>query len=151
GLVTAGDVPGEAAVMASYLGEVDVFRALVPRITHIASYPALPENNFIDGLVYSKLRKLRVLPSEPCSDADFLRRAFLDIIGTLPTADEARAFLKDETSDRRMRLVDNLLQRPEFADFWALKWSDVLRVDRLALGHKRAYAYYRWIRDSFAS
>jgi hypothetical protein len=151
GLVTAGDVPGEAAVMASYLGEVDVFRALVPRITQIASYPALPENNLIDGLVYSKLRKLRVLPSESCSDADFLRRAFLDIIGTLPTADEARAFLKEESSDRRMRLVDNLLQRPEFADFWALKWSDVLRVDRLALGHKRAYAYYRWIRDSFAS
>src|SRR5437762_8098275 len=73
GLVTAGEIPGEAAVMASYLGEVDVFRALVPRTTQIADYPAFPENNFIDGLVYSKLRKLRVLPAEPGSDADFLR------------------------------------------------------------------------------
>ncbi len=151
GLVTAGEVPGEAAVMASYLGEVDVFRALVPRTEPIADYPALPENNFIDGLVYSKLRKLRVLPSGPCSDADFLRRVSLDIIGTLPTAEEAHAFLNDERPDRRARLVDDLLKRPEFADFWALKWSDVLRVDRLALGHKRAYAYYRWIRDSFAA
>jgi hypothetical protein len=151
GIVTAGDVPGEAAVMASYLGAVDVFRALVPRTEPIDNWPALPENNFIDGLVYAKLRKLRVLPSEPCSDADFLRRTYLDIIGTLPTADEARSFLKDDRSDRRARLVDGLLARPEFADFWALKWSDVLRVDRQALGHKRAYAFYRWIRESLAA
>src|SRR5262245_40937377 len=151
GIVTAGDVPGEAAVMASYLGAVDVFRALVPRTEPIDNWPALPENNFIDGLVYSKLRKLRVLPSEPCSDADFVRRVSLDIIGTLPTAEEARAFLKDDRSDRRARLVDGLLVRPEFADFWALKWSDVLRVDRQALGHKRAYAFYRWIRESLAA
>ncbi|HTI50911.1 MAG TPA: DUF1549 and DUF1553 domain-containing protein, partial [Planctomycetaceae bacterium] len=151
GLVTAGDVPGEAAVMASYLGAVDVFRAFVPRTERIANWPALPENNFIDGLVYAKLRKLQVLPSEPCADADFLRRVYLDIIGTLPTADEARTFLKDERSDRRARLVDDLLKRSEFADFWALKWSDVLRVDRLALGHKRAYAMYRWIRENLAT
>jgi hypothetical protein len=151
GLVTAGEIPGEAAVMASYLGEVDVFRALVPRTERIDNYPALPENNFIDGLVYNKLRKLHVIPSEPCSDSDFLRRAFLDIIGTIPTADEARAFLMDERSERRTRLVDELLRRPEFADFWALKWSDVLRVDRQALGHKRAYSYYRWIRESLAA
>ena len=151
GLVTAGEVPGEAAIMASYLGEVDVFRALVPRTEQIANFPVLPENNFIDGLVYNKLRKLRVLPSGPCSDADFLRRVYLDIIGTLPTAAEARAFLKDEQADRRARLVDDLLKRAEFADFWALKWSDVLRVDRQVLGHKRAYAYYRWIRQSLAA
>ena len=151
GLVTAGEVPGEAAVMASYLGEVAVFQALVPRTDRIDNYPELPENNFIDGLVYKKLRKLHVLPSGPGSDADFLRRAFLDIIGTLPTADEARAFLKDERSNRRALLVDELLKRPEFADFWALKWSDVLRVDRQALGHKLAYAYYRWIRECLAA
>lgn len=149
--MTAGKVPGEAAIMASYLGEVDVFRALVPRTEKIETYPALSANNFIDGLVYDKLKKLRVLPSEPAGDADFLRRVYLDIIGTLPTADEARAFLKDNRPDRRARLVDDLLKRPEFADFWALKWSDILRVDRQALGHKRAYAYYRWIRDSLAA
>jgi hypothetical protein len=151
GLVTVGNVPGDVAVMAAYLGQVDVFRALVPRSEHIENYPALPENNFIDALVYSKLRKLHELPSESASDGDFLRRVFLDVIGTLPTADEARAFLKDDRSDRRSRLVEQLLDRPDFADFWALKWSDVLRVDRQALGHKRAYAYYRWIRESLAA
>lgn len=151
GLVKAGPVPGEAAIMASYLGEVDVFRALVPRSERIENYPALPENNFLDGLVYRKLRKLQVLPSEQAGDGDFLRRVYLDVIGTLPTADEARAFLGDSRPDRRARLVEELLHRPEFADFWALKWSDVLRVDRQALGHKRAYAYYRWIRESIAA
>ena len=151
GVVTAGNVPGDVAVMAAYLGQVDVFRALVPRSERIENYPALPENNFIDRLVYRKLRKLHELPSEPASDGDFLRRVYLDIIGTLPTADEARAFLKDDRSDRRTRLVEQLLERPEFADFWALKWSDVLRVDRQVLGHKRAYAYYRWIRESLAA
>jgi len=151
GVVTAGKVPGDVAVMAAYLGEVDVFRALIPRSERIENYSALPEYNFIDTLVYGKLRKLHELPSEPASDADFLRRVFLDIIGTLPTADEARGFLKDDRPDRRSLLVEQLLARPEFADFWALKWSDVLRVDRQVLGHKRAYAYYRWIRESLAS
>ncbi|MBI3862493.1 MAG: DUF1549 domain-containing protein [Planctomycetia bacterium] len=151
GLVTAGETPGDVAVMASYLGQVDVFRALIPRPERIESYPSLPAANFIDGLVYAKLKKLHELPSPPASDADFLRRVFLDIIGTLPTAAEARAFLADEQPDRRGRLVERLLARPEFADFWALKWSDVLRVDRQVLGHKRAYAYYRWIRDSLAA
>src|SRR5262249_42596135 len=85
-----------------------------------------------------------------CDDAEFLRRAFLDIIGTLPTPAEARRFLADQRPDRRARLVEELLARPEYADFWALKWADVLRVERAALGHKKAYAFYRWIRDSFA-
>jgi hypothetical protein len=151
GLVTAGKVSGEVAIMAAYLGQVDVFRALIPRTERIENYPALPENNFIDTLVYRKLRKLQELPSAPANEGDFMRRVFLDIIGTLPAADEARAFLKDDRPDRRSRLVDQLLDRREFADFWALKWSDVLRVDRQVLGHKRAYAYYRWIRENLAA
>jgi hypothetical protein len=151
GLVTAGESPGEVAIMASYMGAVDVFRALIPRPEKIEQYPSLPEYNFIDPLVWAKLRKLNIAPSELATDAEFLRRVFLDVIGTLPTADEARAFLNDKRPDRRARLVDDLLQRPEFADFWALKWADVLRVDRQALGHKRAYAYHRWIRDSLAA
>lgn len=148
GLVTAGDVPGEAAVMAAYRDETAVFRVLVPRPERIEKYPALPENNFIDRLVHAKLRKLNVLPSEPADDAEYLRRVYLDVIGTLPTAGEARRFLADSSAVKRQRVVEELLQRPEFADFWALKWADVLRVDRQTLGHKRAYAYYRWIRDT---
>jgi len=151
GLVTAGEAPGDLAVMASYMNQVAVFRALIPRGETIASYPDLPTANFIDQLVFAKLKKLNILPSEQASDADYLRRVYLDVIGTLPTPAEARRFFADTRPDKRARLVDELLQRPEFADFWALAWSDVLRVDRQALGHKRAYAYYRWIRDSLAS
>ena len=151
GLVTAGESPGEVAIMATYMGAVDVFRALIPRPEKIEPYPSLLEHNFIDPLVWAKLRKLNIAPSELATDAEYLRRVFLDVIGTLPTADEARAFLNAKRPDRRARLVDDLLQRPEFADFWALKWADVLRVDRQALGHKRAYAYHRWIRDSLAA
>jgi hypothetical protein len=151
GLVTAGDSPGDVAVMAGFMNAVDTFRALVPRPGRIDPYPALPENNFIDALVFRKLRQLNVAPSDPAGDAEFLRRVYLDVIGTLPTAEEARHFLADRRPDRRARLVDDLLRRPEFADYWALKWADLLRVDREALGHKDAYRYYRWIRDSFAA
>src|SRR5207247_10623923 len=84
-------------------------------------------------------------------DAEYLRRVYLDVIGTLPTADEARRFLADKRPDRRARLVDELLERPEFADFWALQWADLLRVDRQTLGPKRAYAYYPSIRSGLAA
>ena len=151
GLVTAGDAPGEAAVMAGFMNQVDLFRVVVPRAEKIAHYPAVPENNFIDRLVFAKLRKLNILPSDLADDAEYLRRVYLDVIGTLPTADEARRFLDDRRPDKRRRLVDELLERPEYADYWALQWSDLLRVDRQALGPKRAYAYYKWIRDRSAA
>ena len=150
GLVTAGQSPGVAAVMASYLGQVDTLHVVIPRSQPIA-YAAKPaEHNFIDTHVYRRLGQLNIQPAELCSDAEFLRRVYLDLIGTLPTADEARAFLADERSNRRALLVDALLQRPEFADYWALKWADLLRVDRQALGHQGAYELYRWIRTSLA-
>ena len=152
GLVTTGDSPGEAAIMASYLGQVDVFRAIVPQPqpNSGSAFPQQPVLNFIDGLVDDKLRKLNIHPTGLCSDSDFLRRAFIDIIGTLPTATEAREFLAASSKNKRAELVDSLVHRKEYADFQALKWSDVLRVDRLTLGHKQAYTYYRWIREAFA-
>lgn len=151
GLVTAGDVPGDVAIMAGYLGAVDVFRTLVPRTEVLTARSELPVLNFIDTQVDAKLHKLQIQASPLCSDADFVRRVYLDLIGTLPTVDEARAFLANQDPERRAKLVDALLQRPEFADYWALKWSDWLRVDRQALGHDGAYRYYTWIHDSFAN
>jgi hypothetical protein len=136
--------------MASFMNVLDVCRVLVPGKQRIANYPALAENNFIDRHVHARLRKLHVLPSGDCDDATFLRRAHLDVIGTLPTADEARRFLADRRPDRRSRLVEDLLQRPEFADYWALKWADLLRVDRAALGAKQARAYHGWVREQVA-
>ncbi|HXT59214.1 MAG TPA: DUF1549 and DUF1553 domain-containing protein [Pirellulales bacterium] len=150
GLVTTGEAPGQAAVMASFMGEVDLFTAIIPRSQPIDASAALAAGNFIDQLVGARLAKLNIAPSRPASDAEFLRRVFLDTIGTLPSSDEARRFLADPRPDKRARLVDELLQRPEFADYWALKWADLLRVDRAALGHEGAYAYYHWIRRSIA-
>lgn len=150
GLVTAGQTPGVVAVMASYMGQVDVLHVIVPRPEKIADYPKIAEQNLIDGPVYRRLKQLNIIPAELCSDADFLRRVQIDLIGTLPTAEEARRFLNDARPNKREALVDELLQRPEFATYWALKWADLLRVDRLALGHKAAYDEYRWIRAALA-
>jgi hypothetical protein len=151
GLVTAGDVPGQVAVMASYMGAVDRFQVIIPRDRTTAGHAPLAEANFIDRLVSDGLRKLNIAPSAPASDAEFLRRVYLDTIGTLPSAAESRRFLADRRPDRRAHLVDELFERQEFADFWAMKWADLLRVDRVALGHRGAYAFYKWIRDSLAA
>src|SRR5262249_4113757 len=123
GLAIAGEVPGEAAVMASYMNAVDVFRVVVPRPETIANYPPVPANNFIDGLVFAKLRRLNVLPSDLADDAEYLRRVYLDVTGTLPTPAEARAFLADSRPEKRARLVDPLLERPEDAAGWPLSWA----------------------------
>jgi hypothetical protein len=151
GLITAGDVPGEAAIMASFMNAMDTCRVLLPRPERIADYPKIPEINFVDHHVFAKLRKLTVLPSDLADDATFLRRLYLDVIGTLPTAAEARRFLTDRRPDRRALLVGELLKRPEFADYWALKWADLLRVDRAVLGPKQARAYQLWIRAQLAA
>lgn len=148
GLVTTLESPGEVAIMAGFLNEVAVFRGLIPHAEPLPPAPPLPQHNFIDKLVDQKLAKLNIRASELCNDSTFLRRVYLDLIGTLPTANEARRFLADSKPDKRSRLVADLLEQPEFADYWALKWADVLRVDRTALGHQHAYQYYRWIRDS---
>jgi hypothetical protein len=147
GLVRTADVPGEATIMAAYLNEVAGCRLLVPRSGKV-DFPKLAANNFIDPLVDAKLKKLNIVPSGSVDDQTFVRRVYLDVIGTLPTPDEVRAFIKDKAADKRAKLVDALLERPEYAEFWSVYWSDVLRVDRAILGHKRAYSYYSWIRDS---
>ena len=108
-----------------------------------------PESR-IDKIVGRKLSKLRIHPFL-CSDAVFVRRVFLDVIGTLPTANEAREFIRDQDPNKRSALVDRLLEREEFADYWAMKWSDVLRVKAefpINLWPNAAQAYHHWIRTS---
>ncbi|HUQ68205.1 MAG TPA: DUF1549 and DUF1553 domain-containing protein [Planctomycetaceae bacterium] len=150
GVVTAQAVAGDVAIMAAYMDATALFTALVPRSEPLLAGDELPPLHPLDRLVDAKLAKLRIQPSPLCDDATFLRRAHLDVIGRLPTVAETRAFLQDHRADKRAQLVRALLERPEFADYWALQWSDWLRVDRQALGHLGAYRYYRWIRDSFA-
>ena len=110
---------------------------------------AAPESP-IDIMVFRGLAKAKIRPAF-CTDAVFVRRAYLDVIGTLPTAEEARAFLVDRSLDKRRVLIDRLLEREEFADYWAMKWSDLLRVKAefpVNLWPNAAQAYHHWIRTA---
>lgn len=108
-------------------------------------------SNGIDQRVFARLRELKIVPANACSDAVFVRRVFLDVIGTLPTAAEAQAFLDDPNTNKRAVLIDRLLARDEFADYWGMKWCDLLRVKSefpVNLWPNAAQAYDRWIRTS---
>ncbi len=114
-----------------------------------AGVPAAPAT--IDDAVFAKLKALRIEPAPVSADAVFLRRAWLDVIGTLPAADDARAFLADRAADKRARLVETLLAREEFANYWAMKWSETLRVKSefpINLWPNAVQAYHRWIRSN---
>jgi Protein of unknown function (DUF1549)/Protein of unknown function (DUF1553) len=151
GLVKAGPLPGEAAIMTRYMEKFAVCNILVPQSASVpaAVYEKLPRQNFIDGHVWDKLKRLGITPSDPASDASFHRRAYLDVIGRLPTPDETRAFLADKSPDRRARLIDQLLKRPEYADFWANKWADLLRPNPYRVGIKAVFNLDAFLRDSF--
>jgi hypothetical protein len=137
---------GEVAVIAHYLDLVANVR-----LTHLVEVPGfrvaeVPQDNVIDKAVFAKLNRMRISPSEPCTDAEFVRRAYLDAIGVLPPPAEVKAFLDDSSKDRRAKLVARLLDRPEFADFWALKFADVLRANGRLIQAKGANVYTRWIK-----
>jgi hypothetical protein len=139
---------GEAAIIAHYLDLVANVR-----LTHLVDVPGfqaadVPQDNPIDRAVFAKLNRMRIAPSEVCTDEEFIRRAFLDVLGTLPTPDEVRSFVKDEAPDKRARLIDGLLERPEFNDFWALKFADVLRSNGRLIQSKGAHVFHRWIREN---
>ncbi|MGH7127017.1 MAG: DUF1549 and DUF1553 domain-containing protein [Planctomycetaceae bacterium] len=151
GLISSGTIVGEAAVMARYMGHIAVSTVAVPLAGEVPAevYAELPRRNFIDEHVWTKLQRLAITPSPPADDATFHRRAHLDIIGRLPTPEETRAFLADASPEKRERLIDRLLERPEFADFQANKWADLLRPNPYRVGIKATLNYDAWIRDSF--
>lgn len=143
-----GQMPGETTVLVRYLhAQVPVRLAFVPARPDF-HWKHVPAHNYIDEYVFAKLRTLRMNPSELCDDTVFLRRAYLDLLGILPTAAEARAFINNSRPDKRALLIDTLLQRPEFADTWALKWSDLLRNEERALDQKGVQNFHHWIRRS---
>ena len=151
GLVTAGAIPGEAAIMVRYANYFDTGIITIPRPEPVAPevYAALPRKSFIDRLVWEKHDTLGIAASEPASDAKFLRRAHVDLVGRLPTPEETREFLASSKENRRAALVDRLLGRREYADFWANKWADLLRPNPYRVGIKAVRSLDRWLRDAF--
>ena len=142
---------GEVAVLARYLDQLATSRvAFLPESTPESLVYPEPKS-YIDRLVFEKLRLLSIPVSSQSSDTEFLRRVFLDTIGVLPSAGEAQSFLADKHPDKRERLVDTLLDRPEFDDFWTLKWLDVLRASRKNLGGGAVHRLQRWIRNAIAT
>ena len=151
GVIQAGPVPGEAAIMARYMNFIAVCAVTIPLPGTVpdAAYEKLPRSNEIDELVWKKLKLLGMLPSPAAGDTTFQRRAYLRAIGRLPTPEETRAFLADSSAGKRDRLVDRLLERPEYADFWANKWADLLRPNPYRAGMKAVWNLDSWLRSAF--
>jgi hypothetical protein len=149
GLVTATK-GGEVTVVVRYLDRRAACRlAFVPERPGFVWRP-VPANNYIDRHVFGRLRELQIEPSGPADDATFLRRAYLDVCGVLPTPPEVRAFLADKGPGKRARLVERLLGRPEYADWWALKWADLLRNEEKAVDPKGVRLFAAWLRRAVA-
>jgi Protein of unknown function (DUF1549)/Protein of unknown function (DUF1553) len=145
------DKLGQTTVLVRYLTkQLPVRLAFLPARPNFAWHAPEPVN-YIDRLTFAQLRQLKMNPSAVTDDTTFLRRASLDCLGVLPTAEEARAFCLDTAPDKRARLIDHLLLRPEFAEHWALKWADVLRNEEKVLDAKGVDAFFGWIRDWIAA
>src|SRR5262249_6969262 len=134
-------------IMVRYQGRAAMARLTVPFAREKAF--EFPTTNIIDVKAAAKWRELGLAPSPLCSDAEFLRRAMLDSIGTTPAPDAVEEFIADPDPARRTKLVDRLLDRPEYVDFWALKWGDVLRVNSEKLGAPGMLAFNLWLREAF--
>jgi hypothetical protein len=151
GLVTAHE-RGEAFIMARFdTHTVGSHFIVLPKGLNYED-PKTPEYNYIDTLVHNKLRKLRIIPSDVCTDEQFLRRVFVDITGTMPSAEEYEKFLADTDEKKREKVVDQLLQRKEFVDIWVMKWAELLQVRTInnRVARKPMLRYFNWLREKIA-
>jgi hypothetical protein len=146
---------GQAPVRAHFQGQVEVVMFTMPYTNKVSTGAFAAKNNVIDEQVMAKLKALRVPPSAPCDDNTFVRRASLDIIGTLPSPDEVRAFIADKRRDKRARLIEDLLQRPEYVDYWTLQFADLLQNrkerDHDVRGTKGVRSFQAWLRTQVAA
>jgi hypothetical protein len=151
GLMTAGQILGDAAVMARYQGHIAVCTVVAPHPDPAPEelYASLPVYNAIDAAVWRRLRQLGITPSAAAEEHTVLRRLYLDLIGRGPTAEEARQYLEDGVPDKRAKLIDRLLHDPEYAEHWANKWTDLLRPNPYRVGIKATLNYDAWIREAF--
>ncbi|MCS7045419.1 MAG: DUF1549 and DUF1553 domain-containing protein [Gemmataceae bacterium] len=144
GLVTVKG-RGETHIMVRFCGQANVFHVTSP-YAQIDPYPAWATNNFIDEKLLLQWKALGLTPSPDCTDEEFFRRIHLDAIGTLPTPNEVRAFLADQSPDKRSKAIDRVLERPEFVDFWALKFGDLLRISRDQMQERGMWSFHNWVR-----
>jgi len=144
GVVTAQD-KGEAAILFRYLDKMESARLTFLKPDASFQWPAPPANNYIDELVDRKLQLLQLAPSPLATDDEFCRRVHLDVLGVLPTPEESAAFVADASADKRSKLIDRLLERPEYASFWALKWGDLLRLNNKQLTAAGVPKFHRWL------
>ncbi|RMF40705.1 MAG: DUF1553 domain-containing protein [Planctomycetota bacterium] len=148
GLVRLRDAHGDVAVMARYQGQVAVTRFAIPLSVDPSQFAWPAERNLVDRLVFAKLRALRMPPAAECDDGTFIRRVTLDLAGRLPTPEETQQFLTDTDPGKIDALVDRLLRSTEHAEYFAKKWSAILRNRRVAAGDQLGtYALYEWLRD----
>jgi hypothetical protein len=138
---------GEIAILCRFLEELVPVRLtyLEPKAGFAWSNP--PASNFVDKHAFSKLRMLNIQPSDLCTDQEFVRRAYLDVCGILPGPDEVAKFIESKDAGKRAKLIDALLERPEYADFWTLKWSDVFRASRKTIQLKGTHVFQKWLRN----
>lgn len=152
GRVEARARAGQAAVMARYQSRVAVFRTTVPTGVAIPTCPEFPAVNVIDALALKQWKALGIVPSNLCTDAELLRRASLEVVGALPNAEEVRAFVTDPDPDKRAKQIDHLLDRPEYAAYFATRWADIQRNKREGnpLFQNSTYRFHDWIRRNLA-
>jgi hypothetical protein len=150
GTVTSG-VRGEAFVMARF--DVHSVGSQVLALPSSLNYTApTVDGNYIDQLVANKLEKLRIPPSGLCTDEEFIRRASIDIIGKLPEFADVETFVADQSTDKRAKLIDSLLDRKEFSEIWAKKWAEILMIkSNLDVSYKAAFLYNKWLTNKIAS
>lgn len=150
GLVTANE-RGEAFVMARFATfTVGSQMIVLPKALKF-SWPNVEEKNYIDTLVHNKLRKLRMTPGVVCDDETYLRRVYVDVIGTLPNAEEYTRFMASKDPKKREKLVDELLERKDFAELWVLKWAELLQIrSSLQVSYKAMLLYYEWLQQRIA-
>lgn len=147
GNVVADDLPGNVSIMVRYQGLVSVYRAAIP--LGVASSETVPQRNFIDQHVFGNLKDLGIPANSLCDDATFIRRVTLDVAGRLPTLEELDRFSSSEAADPREEYIDNLLRSPQYADFFASKWTALLKNRRdEASDITSNFAFHAWIRDS---
>jgi hypothetical protein len=147
--LAVGQDRGEAAILVRFLDKLETASLMFLKEIPGFHWNSPPENNFVDHHAFQKLEQLQILPSELCTDEEFVRRVYLDVIGILPTPGETATFLTDADSQKRSKLIDALLVRPEYAEFWALKWGDLLRIRNVKVSNGGVHKFNHWVIAAF--